>query len=67
MDSPSARKPGDFNWGATLWHEMSHVYFLTATNHRVPRGSRRGLAVHEEASALPSGATVSRPEVLSRH
>src|SRR6266576_134138 len=37
MDSPSARKPGDFNWGATLWHEMSHVYILTATNHRVPR------------------------------
>src|SRR6185437_3124316 len=28
MDSPSARKPGDFNWGATLWHEMSHVFIL---------------------------------------
>ena len=28
MDSPSARKPGDFNWGSTLWHEMSHVYIL---------------------------------------
>ena len=22
MDSPSGRKPGDFNWGSTLWHEM---------------------------------------------
>ena len=37
MDSPSARKPGDFNWGSTLWHEMSHVYILSATNGRVPR------------------------------
>ena len=43
MDSPSARKPGDFNWGATLWHEMSHVYILTATNHRVPRWFTEGL------------------------
>ena len=25
MDSPSARKPGDFNWASTLWHEMSHI------------------------------------------
>ena len=25
MDSPSARKPGDFNWASTLRHEMSHV------------------------------------------
>ena len=48
MDSPSARKPGDFNWGATLWHEMSHVFILTATNHRVPRWFTEGLAVHEE-------------------
>jgi cellulose synthase operon protein C len=48
MDSPSARKPGDFNWGSTLWHEMSHVFILTATNDRVPRWFTEGLAVHEE-------------------
>ena len=52
MDSPSARKPGDFNWGATLWHEMSHVFILTATNFRVPRWFTEGLAVHEEGQAL---------------
>ena len=52
MDSPSARKPGDFNWGATLWHEMSHVFILTATNHRVPRWFTEGLAVHEEGAAF---------------
>ena len=46
MDSPSGRKPGEFNWGATLWHEMSHVYIITATNQRVPRWFTEGLAVH---------------------
>ncbi|MGH9591195.1 MAG: tetratricopeptide repeat protein, partial [Terracidiphilus sp.] len=44
MDSPSGRKPGDFNWGSMLWHEMSHVFILTATNHRVPRWFTEGLA-----------------------
>ena len=53
MDSPSGRKPGDFNWASTLWHEMSHVYILTATNHRVPRWFTEGLAVHEETQASP--------------
>ncbi len=61
MDSPSARKPGDFNWGATLWHEMSHVFILTATNHRVPRWFTEGLAVHEEGSVRRSGRTALRP------
>ncbi len=50
MDSPSARKPGDFNWGSTLWHELSHVFILAATNHRVPRWFTEGLAVHEEGA-----------------
>ena len=52
MDSPSARPPGDFNWASTLWHEMSHVYILTATNHRVaalvhrrPRRPRRDAGI----------------------
>src|SRR5207249_6250298 len=25
LDSPRARKPGQFNWGSTLWHEFAHV------------------------------------------
>ena len=58
MDSPSGRKPGDFNWASTLWHEMSHVFILTATNHRVPRWFTEGLAVHEETEANPG---VGRP------
>ena len=65
MDSPSGRKPGDFNWGATLWHEMSHVYILQATHHRVPRWFTEGLAVHEEGQAHPEWANRLTPEVLA--
>jgi tetratricopeptide (TPR) repeat protein len=64
MDSPSARKPGDFNWGATLWHEMSHVFILTATNHRVPRWFTEGLAVHEEGEHSPEWGDRITPDVL---
>jgi cellulose synthase operon protein C len=64
MDSPSARQPGDFNWGATLWHEMSHVFILTATNHRVPRWFTEGLAVHEEGEHSPEWSDRITPDVL---
>jgi len=64
MDSPSARKPGEFNWGSTLWHEMSHVFILTATNHRVPRWFTEGLAVHEEGERSPEWRNNPTPEVL---
>jgi cellulose synthase operon protein C len=64
MDSPSARKPGDFNWGSTLWHEMSHVYILSATNGRVPRWFTEGLAVHEETQASPEWGDRVSPEIL---
>jgi cellulose synthase operon protein C len=64
MDSPSARRPGDFNWGSTLWHEMSHVFILTATNHRVPRWFTEGLAVHEEGEHSREWRNNPTPEVL---
>ena len=64
MDSPSARRPGDFNWGATLWHEMSHVYVLTATKNHVPRWFTEGLAVHEEGERSPEWGNRATPEVL---
>ncbi len=64
MDSPSARKPGDFNWGSTLWHEMSHVFILQATNHRVPRWFTEGLAVHEEGARSPEWRSQPTLEVL---
>jgi Flp pilus assembly protein TadD, contains TPR repeats len=65
MDSPSARKPGDFNWGATIWHEMSHVFILTATHHRVPRWFTEGLAVHEEGQHSPEWRNRLTPDVVA--
>jgi tetratricopeptide (TPR) repeat protein len=53
MDSPSGRPPGSFHWASTLWHEMSHVFTLTMTGHRVPRWFTEGIAVHEETAASP--------------
>jgi tetratricopeptide (TPR) repeat protein len=64
MDSPSGRKPGSFHWASTLWHEMSHVYTLTATGHRVPRWFTEGLAVHEETAISPDWGDRLSPDVI---
>lgn len=65
MDSPSARKPGAYHWGATLWHELSHVFVLAATRHRVPRWFTEGLAVLEETTPSPEWGDRLDPEVIS--
>ena len=36
-----------------MWHELSHVFVLSATKHKVPRWFTEGLAVHEETAASP--------------
>jgi tetratricopeptide (TPR) repeat protein len=64
MDSPSGRKPGEFHWAATLRHEMSHVFILSATQHRVPRWFTEGLAVHEESQRAPEWGDPMTPEVV---
>jgi tetratricopeptide (TPR) repeat protein len=64
MDSPSGRKPGSFNWASTLWHEMNHVFVLTATHHRVPRWFAEGLAVHEEGQADARWSNRLTPDVV---
>ena len=64
MDSPSGRKPGSFNWAATLWHEMNHVFILTATNFRVPRWFAEGLAVHEEGQGNPQWSDRMTPDIV---
>lgn len=51
MDSPKARPPGEFNWGATLWHEMAHVITLQLSNQRIPRWLTEGISVYEETRA----------------
>ena len=70
MDSPSAadpqRKPGSFHWASTLWHEMSHVYVLQMTDHRVPRWFTEGLAVYEETAIHPDwGDRLDHPSILA--
>jgi tetratricopeptide (TPR) repeat protein len=64
MDSPSGRKPGEFHWAGTLRHEMSHVFILKATRHRVPRWFTEGLAVHEETEASPEWGDSITPDII---
>jgi cellulose synthase operon protein C len=65
MDSPSAREPGQFNWAATIRHEMCHVYVVTATHHRVPRWFSEGLAVHEESATNPHWGDRMTPDIVT--
>ncbi|HKX00722.1 MAG TPA: tetratricopeptide repeat protein [Bryobacteraceae bacterium] len=65
MDSPSGRPPGSFHWASTMWHELSHVYVLAATNHRVPRWFTEGMAVYEETAASPEWGDRLDPQVIS--
>jgi tetratricopeptide (TPR) repeat protein len=65
MDSPSGRPPGTFHWASTMWHEMSHVFVLQATNHRVPRWFTEGLAVYEETATSPDWGDRLDPEAIT--
>ncbi len=53
MDSPSARAPGEFHWGSTLWHELAHIFTIKKSNHRMPRWFTEGVSVYEEWSTGP--------------
>jgi cellulose synthase operon protein C len=48
QDSPRARPPNTFNWQATLWHELAHVFTLQLSAYRVPRWLSEGISVYEE-------------------
>lgn len=65
MDSPSAREPGQFNWAATIRHELSHVFVVTATHNRVPRWFGEGLAVHEESATNPRWGDRMTPDIVT--
>src|SRR5262249_16800128 len=56
MDSPRARPPGEFQWEATLWHELAHVITLQMSNQRLPRWLSEGLSTYEEKRARPEWA-----------
>ena len=51
MDAPSARQRGEFNWGSTAWHELTHAFTLGLSEHRAPRWLSEGLSVLEERRA----------------
>jgi tetratricopeptide (TPR) repeat protein len=53
MDSPKARPPGDFQWEATLWHELAHVVTLQLSEQRIPRWLTEGISEYEEKIARP--------------
>ncbi len=64
MDSPSARPPGEFHWASTLWHELSHVYVLKLTDHKVPRWFTEGIAVYEETQVSKEWGDRLDPPIL---
>ncbi len=64
MNSPAARSRGDFNWGSTLWHEISHAFTLGYTDHRVPRWLSEGLAVLDERRAREGWGADAAPDFL---
>lgn len=64
MDSPSARPPGEFHWASTLWHELSHVYVLKLTEHKVPRWFTEGISVHEETQVSKEWGDRLDPPIL---
>jgi tetratricopeptide (TPR) repeat protein len=51
MDSPKALPPGSFQWEATLWHELAHVFTIQMSNQRVPRWLTEGISAFEEKRA----------------
>ncbi|HYM25785.1 MAG TPA: tetratricopeptide repeat protein [Vicinamibacterales bacterium] len=54
LDSPRARNlPGEFQWEATLWHELAHVFTLQMSNQRVPRWLTEGISEYEEQREHP--------------
>jgi tetratricopeptide (TPR) repeat protein len=53
LDSPKARPPGEFQWEATLWHELAHVVTLQMSEQRIPRLFSEGISEYEEKIARP--------------
>ncbi|MBM3808698.1 MAG: tetratricopeptide repeat protein [Acidimicrobiia bacterium] len=73
IDSPTARDPGVFNWGETLWHELAHVVTLQLSGNRLPRWLSEGISVFEERRArsdwgremdIPFARAVDRGQVI---
>jgi len=48
MQSPRAQPALNFQWEATLWHELAHVITLQMSDQRIPRWLTEGISVHEQ-------------------
>ena len=67
LDSPRARPGTAFNWQATLWHEMAHVFTMQMSNYRVPRWLTEGISVWEEGHVKPEWARDSELVLARAH
>ncbi|HET7188823.1 MAG TPA: tetratricopeptide repeat protein, partial [Gemmatimonadaceae bacterium] len=67
MDAPSARERGDFNWGSTAWHELTHAFTLGLSESRAPRWLSEGLSVLEERRARPGWGAGASMEFLAAY
>ncbi len=67
MDSPAARKVGEFNWGSTLWHELAHTFTLGMSGNKVPRWVSEGLSVYEERRARKGWGTDVTPAFIAAY
>ena len=67
MDAPSARERGEFNWGSTAWHELTHAFTLGLSEHRAPRWLSEGLSVLEERRARPGWGAGATAEFLAAY
>ena len=65
MDSPRARPPGEFQWEATLWHELAHVITLQMSDQRLPRWLSEGISTYEEKKARADWARQQDIEFVS--
>lgn len=67
MDSPNAKELKEFNWGSTLWHELTHVFTLQATDNRIPRWFSEGLSMFEEQRAREGWGTSFKKQFIKAH
>ncbi|MDB4883332.1 MAG: hypothetical protein JWL95_2098 [Gemmatimonadetes bacterium] len=67
MDAPSARPRGEFNWGSTAWHELTHAFTLGVSEHRAPRWLSEGLSVLEEHRARAGWGAGATAEFLAAY
>jgi tetratricopeptide (TPR) repeat protein len=67
LDAPSSRQRGEFNWGSTAWHELTHAFTLGLSEHRAPRWLSEGLSVLEERRARPGWGAGPTAEFIAAY